>query len=83
MKRPRHLTLPASRPVRFDCNCSAERIESVLRSLGAEELQSLLDERSEIEVDCEFCNRRRRFDAVDVGRILAGMGATGGPGSLH
>ena len=38
----------------------------MLRSLGAEEIRSVLAERGQVEVRCDFCNRAYRFDPVDV-----------------
>ena len=53
-------------PVAFRCQCSRERIEATLRSLGAEEMHSILCEHGKVHVDCEFCGRGYDFDAVDV-----------------
>jgi molecular chaperone Hsp33 len=60
----------AAESVAFRCGCSRERIESVLRNLGREEMQTLLAEQGQIQVDCEFCNQHYAFDAVDVERLL-------------
>jgi molecular chaperone Hsp33 len=53
-------------PISFRCNCSRERIEGVLRSMGQEEAEAALQQDGKVEVACEFCNRRYSFDAVDV-----------------
>ena len=55
----------------FACNCSRERVEKMLVGLGQEEAQSILTERGEIEVDCEFCGAQERFDAVDVAQLFS------------
>jgi molecular chaperone Hsp33 len=55
----------------FACNCSRERVEKMLVGLGQEEAQSILAERGEIEVGCEFCGAQERFDAVDVAQIFS------------
>lgn len=60
-------------PVAFRCSCSRERMETVLRTLGREEAESILAEQGEIAADCEFCNRRYRFDAVDVATLFSQM----------
>jgi molecular chaperone Hsp33 len=52
-----------SLPVRFACRCSRERVGSVLRMLGSGETRSLLEERAEIEVTCDYCRERYVFDA--------------------
>lgn len=55
----------------FSCRCSRERVISMLRSLGADELRSILAERGNVEVRCDFCNRAYQFDAVDVEHMLS------------
>jgi molecular chaperone Hsp33 len=60
-----------STPVFFRCRCSRERVIGMLRSLGAEELRSILAERGNVEVRCDFCNRAYQFDPVDVEHILS------------
>jgi molecular chaperone Hsp33 len=57
-------------PVAFRCSCSRERVAGTLRALGREEMETLLAEEGEIVVDCEFCNRRYAFDAVDLEQLL-------------
>ena len=57
---------------RFACTCSRERVSNMLRSLGAEEAESILAERGEIEVACEFCGQQYRYDAVDAAQIFTG-----------
>ncbi|MDE1950149.1 MAG: Hsp33 family molecular chaperone HslO [Burkholderiales bacterium] len=55
---------------RFACTCSRERVRNMLRGLGREESDSLIAERGEVEVGCEFCGQQYRFDAVDVGEMF-------------
>ena len=55
---------------RFACSCSRERVRSMLRGLGLEEVQSILAERGDVEIGCEFCGTQYRFDAVDVGDVF-------------
>ena len=45
------------RPIGYRCDCSRERMERALISLGREELREMIDEGREIEVNCQFCNR--------------------------
>ncbi|MEO5808918.1 MAG: glutamine--fructose-6-phosphate transaminase (isomerizing), partial [Sphingomicrobium sp.] len=52
---------------KFACTCSRERVMNMLRTLGREESDSLIKERGEVEVGCEFCGLKYHFDAVDVG----------------
>jgi molecular chaperone Hsp33 len=59
------------RPVSFRCSCSGERVAAMLRMLGADEVRSILDERDNVEVTCEFCNRAYRYDSVDAEQLFA------------
>jgi len=56
---------------RFACTCSRDRVGQMLRGLGREESDSVLAERGEIEIGCDFCGRHYRFDAVDVGALFS------------
>ena len=47
-----------------------ERARVPVRGLGEEEAQSILAERKDIEVGCEYCGQQYRFDAVDVGEMF-------------
>lgn len=59
------------RPVAFRCSCSRERVTSMLRMLGHDEVRSIIEERNSVEVDCEFCGRHYSFDAVDAEQVFA------------
>ena len=52
--------------VTFFCSCSRDNVASMLKMLGREEVNSILEERETIEVFCEFCNQRYEFDKVDA-----------------
>jgi molecular chaperone Hsp33 len=60
----------AAQPVRFECRCSAARVANMLRSLGAEEMRAVLEEQGAVTVTCEFCQRRYRYDAIDIERLF-------------
>jgi len=69
---------------RFACTCSRERVQGMLRSLGREESDSLIEERGLVEVGCEFCGHQYRFDAVDVGEMFtAALQQSPAPRSLQ
>ena len=57
-------------PVFFRCRCSRERVGGMLQSLGEAESRSVLAERGEVEVHCDFCNRGYIFDAVDIAQLF-------------
>lgn len=71
-----------SSPVAFRCSCSRDKIAELIRRLGREEAESILDERGDIEVGCEFCGRQYRFDAVDTEAVLSDSEQPG-PSTRH
>ncbi len=69
---------------RFACTCSRERVRNMLRGLGREESESLIAERGQVEVGCEFCAQQYHFDAVDVGEMFtAAQDQPPTTGSMH
>ena len=70
-------------PVVFRCGCSRERIESMLIAMGRDEAEASLDEHNEILVACEFCNRRYRFDRIDITRLFHPTVKVEQPSRLH
>ena len=60
------------RPVDFRCSCSRERVASMLRMLGRDEVLSIVAERGDVEVTCEFCNQRYGFDANEAEQVFTG-----------
>jgi len=69
-------------PVYFRCRCSRERVSGMLQGLGGTETRSILAERGEVEVRCDFCNRAYVFDAVDVAQLFS-AGVASESGSVH
>jgi molecular chaperone Hsp33 len=59
---------------RFACTCSRERVAGMIRGLGQEEADSILAERGEIDVSCDFCGQHYRFDAVDAAQVFMAPG---------
>ncbi len=64
-----HPEITDTMPVRFRCDCSRERVEKVLLSLGKEELQSLINEGQGAELNCHFCNRNYAFTTEELRRL--------------
>lgn len=71
-----------ARAVNFECRCSNQKVEDVLKMLGEEESRAALADRGEIEVVCEYCGHKRTFDAVDVSRLFA-ENVVSGPKSVQ
>jgi molecular chaperone Hsp33 len=59
----------------FACSCSRIRVSNMIRSLGREEADSILAERGDIEVSCDFCGQQYAFDVVDAAQIFTEPGA--------
>ena len=56
----------------------------MIRSLGAPEAESILAERGQIEVGCEFCGAQYEFDPVDAAALFTSPEAMPTPGAeLH
>lgn len=77
------LRLLESHHVSFRCSCSHERVANMLRMLGYDEVKAVLAEMGQVEVNCEFCNRCYRYDAVDAEQIFAAEIVTEAPRSVH
>lgn len=58
--------------VQWHCPCSRERVASMLRSLGQEEINSILAEQGSVGITCNFCGKPYSFDAVDCAQLFAG-----------
>lgn len=59
-----------TRPLRFQCSCSRERVAAVLVNLGETEAMASAQEDGVAEITCEFCNRKYRFDRVDLAQLF-------------
>ena len=57
-------------PTQFSCNCSKERIEKAIISIGKEEIQSMIDEGKDIEVKCHFCNTAYNYTVDELRELL-------------
>jgi molecular chaperone Hsp33 len=67
----------------FRCTCSRENVARMLRMLGRGEVDSILAERGDVEVHCEFCNERYVFDRVDADAVFADTMAMAANKTLH
>lgn len=56
---------------RFACNCDKVRVGKVLIGIGADELQSMIDEGQEVELNCHFCNTNYTFRIEELKELLA------------
>ena len=57
-------------PVRFSCNCTKERVEKALISVGKKDIQEMIDDGKPIEVNCHFCNKNYDFTVDELKEML-------------
>jgi molecular chaperone Hsp33 len=53
-----------------ECRCSRERVATMLRSLGVDEVREVIAEQGAVTVTCEFCQKPYRFDSIDVEQLF-------------
>ncbi len=54
----------------FYCNCSKERVEKAIVSIGKKDIQEMIEEGKDIEVKCHFCNTAYNYTVEDLKRII-------------
>ena len=57
----------------YACNCSRERVETALVSIGKKELESLLNEDGKAELTCPYCNHAYLFEKGDLEALIASL----------
>lgn len=57
----------------FNCDCSLEKVEDSLISLGKDELEAIIEEDGKAEVMCHFCNSKYNFSKEKLTSILKNM----------
>jgi molecular chaperone Hsp33 len=72
-----------STALRFYCGCSRQKVQSMLKMLGAQEVNSVIAELGIVEVNCDYCDTQYRFDAVDCAAILAEKPVAPASGAVH
>lgn len=55
---------------KYVCDCSIDRIEKALISIGEKDLQEIYDDGKEEEVVCHFCNKKYKFTNEDIKKLL-------------
>ena len=57
-------------PVQFHCDCSKEKVEKVLISIGKKDLQDMINDGKDVEVNCQFCNKNYKFSVEELKKLL-------------
>lgn len=71
--------------VSWHCPCTRERVANMLRSLGEAEVNSILEERGQVDVACDFCGKPYKFDTVDCAALFSANQPAAGdePPTVH
>ena len=64
------LTVNDTIPTAFSCNCSKERVEKAIISIGSKEIREMIRDGKPIEVKCHFCNEAYTFTIEELKEIL-------------
>lgn len=64
------LEITDTMPTKFSCNCSKERVEKAIVSIGKKDIQEMIDDDKPIEVNCHFCNKNYTFTVEDLKKII-------------
>ena len=64
------LTINDTIPTAFSCNCSKERVEKAIISIGSKEIRDMIRDGKPIEVKCHFCNEAYTFTIEELKEIL-------------
>ena len=57
-------------PVAFNCDCSEERMEQALISIGKKDLKEIIEEDGKIETVCHFCSKKYVFEGEKLKNLL-------------
>ena len=64
------LEITDTMPTRFYCNCSKERVEQAVASVGKKDIQEMINDGKSIEVKCHFCNTAYHYSVEELKNIL-------------
>ena len=54
----------------YECDCSREKVERSLRLLGKEEIQDMINTKTNIETVCHFCNKKYQFNREELEKLI-------------
>jgi molecular chaperone Hsp33 len=57
-------------PTTFECNCTKERVEKAIVSIGNKDIQEMIEDNEPIEVNCHFCNTHYHFSVDELKEII-------------
>lgn len=64
------LEITDTMPTEYYCNCSRERVEKAIISIGKKDIQEMIDDAKPVEVRCQFCDNIYNFEIEDLKELL-------------
>ena len=64
------VTIMDTMPAQFSCNCTKERVEKAIVSIGRKDIQEMIDDGKPVEVNCHFCNKNYIFTVEELKQII-------------
>ena len=64
------LILDQELELKYECDCSKEKFERGLISIGREELTKIIEEDGQADTVCHFCNKKYHFSKEDLENLL-------------
>ncbi len=58
-----------SQDIEYKCNCSKQRVETALISMGKAELESMAEEMAEANINCHFCDKVYKFTKREIAAL--------------
>jgi molecular chaperone Hsp33 len=58
------------REIRWECDCSRERLEQVLMTIGRDDMEKIIEEDGHAEMVCQFCRKKYYFEKNELEKIL-------------
>ena len=65
--------IAGKREIRWECDCSRERIEKALMTIGKKDLTEIMEEDGKAEIGCHFCGKKYDFSREDLKDLLDRM----------
>ena len=59
-----------TKEINWECDCSEERLEKALMTIGVKDLTEIIEEDGQAEMVCQFCLKKYLFDKEHLERLL-------------
>lgn len=68
------LEIQEKKPTQFFCNCTKDRVEKALISVGKKDIDEMIEDGKPIEVNCHFCSKNYEFSIDELKDIVKKAG---------